>query len=132
MRFRTESSATFVIILHCLRNRSVTGVVMLTRLLHSDQDASRARPNGFTLIEIMVVIVIIGILAALIAPQIFGQIEKARVTKAKHDIRAIETALEMYKIDNFRYPTTEQGLRALVEKPLDAKNWKEGGYVREL
>ncbi|HYM34464.1 MAG TPA: type II secretion system major pseudopilin GspG, partial [Steroidobacteraceae bacterium] len=94
--------------------------------------AKLSREHGFTLLEIMVVIVIIGILSALIVPGIVGQIEKARVTKAQHDIRAIESALEMYKIDNFHYPTTEQGLKALVEKPVDAKNWKPGGYVDRL
>ncbi|HTE41186.1 MAG TPA: type II secretion system major pseudopilin GspG [Steroidobacteraceae bacterium] len=84
---------------------------------------------GFTLLEIMVVVVIIGILGALIAPQIFGQVEKARVTKAKQDIKSLESALEMYRLDNFRYPTE---LKALVEKPVEAKNWKTGGYLQRL
>ena len=94
----------------------------------------RRRESGFTLLEIMVVVVIIGILGALIVPSIFGNIEKARAARADQDIRAIESALEMYKIDNYHYPTTEQGLRALVEKPADtgARNWKDGGYIREL
>lgn len=88
--------------------------------------------RGFTLLEIMVVVVIIGILGALIVPQIFGQVDKARVAKAKQDIRTLESALEMYRMDNFHYPSTEEGLKALVEKPPDAKNWKPGGYLKEL
>jgi general secretion pathway protein G len=109
---------------------------MLTRKLdHSAYSAkfrAAARERGFTLLEIMVVVVIIGILGALIVPNIFGQVDKARVSRANQDIRAIESALEMYKIDNFRYPSTDQGLRALIDKPSEAKNWKEGGYIREL
>jgi general secretion pathway protein G len=93
-----------------------------------------ARPGvgaGFTLIEIMVVVVILGILAALVAPNVIRRIDDARVTKAKQDIRAYETALNLYRMDNFRYPTTEQGLEALVKRPVDPniRNWKEGGYI---
>ncbi|MGC4027823.1 MAG: type II secretion system major pseudopilin GspG [Steroidobacteraceae bacterium] len=91
---------------------------------------SRALQRGFTLIEIMVVVVIIGLLAAIIGPQVAGRADQAKVTKAQSDIAALETALTMYKLDNSRYPTTEQGLRALVEKPQDARNWKAGGYLR--
>ncbi|MGD2083377.1 MAG: type II secretion system major pseudopilin GspG [Chromatiales bacterium] len=90
---------------------------------------------GFTLIEILVVVVILGILAAAIVPQIMDKPEQARVAKAKTDIRALETALDLYRLDNFRYPTTDQGLEALVEKPAgtpEPKNWKEGGYVKTL
>jgi general secretion pathway protein G len=90
------------------------------------------RPQlGFTLIEIMVVVVILGILAALVAPNVIRRIDDARVTKAKQDIRAYETALNLYRMDNFRYPTTEQGLEALVKQPLDPniRNWKQGGYI---
>jgi general secretion pathway protein G len=92
------------------------------------------RPSGFTLIEIMVVVVILGILAALVAPNVIRRIDDARVTKAKQDIRAYETALNLYRMDNFRYPTTEQGLEALVRQPLDQniKNWKQGGYIDGL
>jgi len=95
---------------------------------------SSQRPHGFTLIEIMVVVVILGILAALVAPNVIRRIDDARVTKAKQDIRAYETALNLYRMDNFRYPTTEQGLKSLVEKPLDpnVRNWKEGGYIDGL
>lgn len=93
---------------------------------------SLLRQRGFTLIEIMVVVVIIGLLAAIIGPQVAGRADDAKVAKAQSDIAALETALTMYKLDNFNYPTTEQGLRALVEKPQDpnVRNWKAGGYVR--
>jgi general secretion pathway protein G len=89
------------------------------------------RAAGFTLIEIMVVVVILGILAALVAPNVIRRIDDARVTKARQDIRAYETALNLYRMDNFRYPTTEQGLEALVKRPTDPsiRNWKEGGYT---
>jgi general secretion pathway protein G len=89
---------------------------------------------GFTLIEIMVVVVILGILAALVAPNVIRRIDDARVTKAQQDIRAYETALNLYRMDNFRYPTTDQGLKALVEKPSDpnVRNWKQGGYIDGL
>jgi general secretion pathway protein G len=82
----------------------------------------------------MVVVVILGILAALVAPNVIRRIDDANVTKVKQDIRALETALNLYRMDNFRYPTTEQGLEALVKQPNDPniRNWKPGGYVRSL
>lgn len=91
--------------------------------------------RGFTLIEIMVVVVILGILVAFAVPNIMDNPEKARLTKARHDLRTIENALEMYKLDNFRYPSSAQGLQALVEKPESSpepENWQSGGYLREL
>jgi general secretion pathway protein G len=96
--------------------------------------AVRAQVRGFTLLEIMVVVVILGILAALVAPQIMGRIDDAAIAKARQDIRAFETALNLFRMDNFRYPTTEQGLRALVERPNDSsiRNWKQGGYIDSL
>jgi general secretion pathway protein G len=96
--------------------------------------SARRTGRGFTLIEIMVVVVILGILAALVAPNVIRRIDDARVTKAQQDIRAYETALSLYRMDNFRYPTTDQGLQALVTRPADPsiKNWKDGGYIDEL
>jgi general secretion pathway protein G len=93
-----------------------------------------ARQRGFTLIEIMVVVVIIGLLAAVVIQQLSGNVDDARIAKAKQDIRTIETALTLYKLDNFRYPTTEQGLDALVHKPADPNltHWKDGGYVKRV
>jgi general secretion pathway protein G len=91
------------------------------------------RDTGFTLIEIMVVLVIIAILGALIAPQIIGQVDNARIKATKLDIRTLGTALDMYQMDNFRYPTTEQGLEALIKPPAVeplAKNWRSQGYLR--
>jgi len=89
---------------------------------------------GFTLIEIMVVVIIIGILAAIVAPNVIGRIDDAQITKAKADIRGYENALKFYRLDNFAYPTAEQGLHALVTKPNDPnlKNWKPGGYIDRL
>ena len=96
--------------------------------------APRRGYAGFTLLEIMVVVVILGILAALVAPNVIRRIDDANITKVKQDIRALETALNLYRMDNFRYPTTEQGLDALVKQPNDPniRNWKPGGYVRSL
>ena len=95
----------------------------------------RARAHGFTLIEIMVVVVILGILAAIVVPNIMDAPDKARVTKAKQDIQMIESALELYKLDNYVYPSTQQGLQALVAPPSGdppARNWKPGGYLKAL
>ena len=91
--------------------------------------------KGFTLIEVMVVVVILSILAAIVVPKIMDRPEQARVTKAKSDIRAMEAALNLYRLDNMIYPTTDQGLEALVTAPTDApepKNWKQGGYLDRL
>jgi general secretion pathway protein G len=88
--------------------------------------------RGFTLIELMVVIVILGILAGLIIPRIMGRPDEARRAKARMQIESIETALKLYRLDSGNYPTTEQGLQALVEQPAfgpTAKNWRQGGYL---
>lgn len=92
------------------------------------------RHAGFTLIELMVVVIIIGLLAAVVVPQFLGRVDDARKAKAKQDIQALETGLTMYKLDNFTYPTPDQGLKALVEKPNDdsVKNWRPGGYLKHL
>jgi general secretion pathway protein G len=91
--------------------------------------------TGFTLIEVMVVVVILGILAALIVPKIMSRPEQARLVKVKQDILAIQSALDLYKLDNSIYPTTEQGLEALVKKPESSPvphNWKSDGYLQQL
>lgn len=90
---------------------------------------------GFTLMELLVVVVIIGVLATFVAPRFFDQPEKARRTVAQQQVRAISEALELYKLDNRIYPTTEQGLNALVQKPSSgpaAPNWKDGGYMNSI
>jgi general secretion pathway protein G len=91
--------------------------------------------DGFTLIEIMVVIVILGVIAALVVPRVLDRPDEARGVAAKSDIAAIMGALKLYRLDNQRYPTTEQGLGALVARPEQAPappNWKPGGYLEKL
>ncbi len=91
--------------------------------------------RGFTLIEVMVVVVILGILAAIVVPRVLDRPDAARITKAKQDIRTLEGALNLYKLDNYVYPTTDQGIEALVKKtstPPEPRNWKEGGYIDRL
>jgi len=91
--------------------------------------------RGFTLIEIMVVVVILGILAALVAPKLMGRTDDARRVAAKQDVATLMQGLKLYRLDNQRYPTTEQGLQALVAKPAsgpEASGWKTGGYLDKL
>jgi type II secretion system protein G len=90
--------------------------------------------NGFTLIEIMVVVIIIGILAAIVAPNVIGRVDDARITAAKSDIATIEGALKLYRLDNFSFPETQHGLEALVTKPNDPtiRNWNSEGYIERL
>jgi len=93
------------------------------------------RQRAFTLLEVMVVMVIIGILAALIVPKIISRPDEARIIAAKQDIATLMQALKLYRLDNGRYPTTEQGLQALVVKPTTSPvppNWKPGGYLDRL
>ena len=93
------------------------------------------RNRGFTLIEVMVVVVILGILAAIVVPRIMSRPDEARMVKAQQDIRAIAAALDLYRLDNFKYPTTDQGLEALVERPVDlaqGAQWRQGGYLAKL
>ena len=95
---------------------------------------TRKYSGGFTLIELMVVIVILGILAGLIVPRIMGRPEEARRMKARVQIEGLETALKLYKLDNGMYPSTEQGLQALVEPPAVGqlpRKWREGGYLEK-
>jgi len=91
------------------------------------------RQGGFTLIEIMVVVIILGILVAFAVPNVMDNPERARITKAKHDIRSIEQSLDFYRGDNYRYPSTDQGLQALVQEPTsqpEPRNWRQ--YMRSI
>ncbi len=93
------------------------------------------RHAGFTLIEVMVVIVILGILAALVVPKVMSRPDEARIVAAKQDIGSLLQALKLYRLDNRRYPTGDQGLQALVSKPQQAPvpdGWKAGGYIERL
>ena len=91
--------------------------------------------RGFTLIEIMVVVVIIGVLGAIVVPQFMSRPDQAKVTAAKTEVQAIATSLEMYRLDNAYYPSTQQGLEALVQRPGGtpaARNWNPQGYLKSL
>jgi general secretion pathway protein G len=92
----------------------------------------RNRPSqrGFTLIEIMVVVVIIALMSTVVIVNMTGRVDDAKITRVKQDIRSLDTMLTLYRLDNNKYPTTEQGLDALMHKPVDPSvtNWKEGGY----
>ena len=91
--------------------------------------------RGFTLLEVMVVVVILGILAALVVPKIISRPDEARIIAAKQDIASLMQTLKLYRLDNQRYPTTEQGLQALATKPTTSPvpaNWKSGGYIERL
>ena len=108
---------------------------MLKTQLKNNASGFNRKSSGFTLIEIMVVIVILGILAAVVVPRVMDRPDTARIVKAKQDVRALEGALELYRLDNFNYPSTDQGLEALVTEPSgspEAKNWKAGGYMKRL
>lgn len=100
------------------------------------QPAVRRRPfqKGFTLIEIMVVVIIIGLLAAVIVPSVISKVDEARVSKAKADIQALEAALTMFRLDNSKYPSTDQGLQSLTTQPTDPsiRHWRPGGYIQRI
>ncbi len=101
----------------------------------SHKKLNKNNQHGFTLIEVMVVVVILGILGAVVLPNIMDEPGKARIIKAKQDIAQLESALDRYKLDNFTYPTTDQGLEALVKKPSgtpEPKNYKTSGYIKKL
>ncbi|MFO8112994.1 MAG: type II secretion system major pseudopilin GspG [Desulfosalsimonadaceae bacterium] len=98
---------------------------------HAPGAATETNDKGFTLIELMVVIVILSILAVYMAPRLVGRDDQARQLRAKVDIEALETALKLYRLDTGRYPTTQQGMEALVEQPEGVANWREGGYLEK-
>ena len=101
----------------------------------NDSPQTPKRQAGFTLIEILVVVMILGILAAVVVPNIMSRPEEARIAKARQDVRALETALDLYKLDNFAYPTTDQGLEALVSKPTIPpipKKYRKEAYLKKV
>lgn len=103
-----------------------TGLAQTTLM----QKRSRHGQQGFTLIEVMVVVVILGILAALIVPNVMGRGEKAKVDTTKITMANVASALDQYKLDNNKYPNTQEGLDALSNQPASAKNWMAGGYLK--
>jgi general secretion pathway protein G len=114
--------------------RAITCKPIILPMLLSPSRFSR-KFKGFTLVEVLVVIVILGILAAVIVPNVVGRAHDARVAAAKQDVATLSQALAMYKLDNARLPTAEQGLKALVEKPTSSpapNNWRTGGYIPRL
>jgi general secretion pathway protein G len=106
----------------------------MSHIIQVNRQRLRARAGGFTLIEIMVVVIIIGLLAAVIVPQVISKVDDAKIAKTKSDIQALETALTMYRLDNSKYPTTEQGLQSLVTQPNDptVRHWRAGGYIQRI
>jgi len=106
----------------------------MTVFKHRLVSRQAATARGFTLIELMVVIVILSILATLVIPRIFGRVEDAKVTAAQVQMNSLVTALKLFYLDNAFYPSTEQGLQALVEKPTTGQipeKWREGGYLEK-
>ena len=101
---------------------------MQQQYLNRQAELKQKAQRGFTLIELMVVVVILAVLAVVVVPNLMDRPDEARIVKAKQDINAVSSALQLYKLDNYNYPTTDQGLEALVIKPTDgpeAKNWKK-------
>lgn len=113
----------------------LSGVAVTQRYPAGFVQTSNTRQGGFTLIEIMVVVAIIAILGATVVPLIMDRPNEARVVRAKNDIASYSSALELYKLDNFNYPSTDQGLESLVTKPSgdpEPSNWNGKGYVKRL
>ena len=110
-------------------------MMRLQKQYHRQQGIGSYRQTGFTLIEIMVVVVILGVLAAMVAPKILSRPDQAKVTVARSDIETISQALELFRLDNGFYPSTDQGLEALVKKPTVApepRNWNQEGYLKRM
>ena len=103
--------------------------------IHRHQQGRKQSQNGFTLLEIMVVVLIIGLLGTIVTPYVLDSLDTAKVEKAKADIHSLEQALDQYKLDNNDYPTTDQGIESLVTKPSvspEPKNYRPSGYVKRL
>jgi general secretion pathway protein G len=118
-----------------LPNRSLSMQISLSPSTSAVPPSRSRLQRGFTLIEIMVVVVIMGILAALVVPKLMGRTDDARIIAARQDIATVMQALKLYRLDNQRYPTTEQGLQALLTKPTSgpaSDGWKAGGYIDKL
>ena len=113
-----------------MMDHSQTSMKKLQANLNNLQPQKTSSQAGFTLIEIMVVIVILAILAGLVVPRVVGQSDKARVKTTETALSTVSNALDMYKVDNSRYPTSAQGLDVLTTPPADAKNYPEGGYIK--
>ncbi len=92
--------------------------------------ATVARQQGFTLIEVMAVIVILGVLAALVVPSVMGKVDTSKIKTTKISMQALAGELDQFKMDNNRYPSTQEGLDALIHQPASAKNWPQGGYIK--
>jgi general secretion pathway protein G len=97
-----------------------------------NKDSLNQKESGFTLLELMVVVLILGILVTLVVPKVIDRPDEAKIVKVKSDLRALENALGMYKLDNHKYPSTDDGLEALVKKPESATKWPDGGYIARL
>lgn len=104
-------------------------------IMCQDRNYRRSAEEGFSLLELMVVVVIMSILALVIVPRVIDRPDQARIARVQSDLAVLQNALQLYKLDNLRYPTTEQGLSALVERPTrgpEPANWAEGGYIDRL
>ena len=113
--------------------KKIKGSIVIMEKYFEDNRFSEPSQRGFTLIEVLVVVVIMGMLIGLIGPNVLGQVDKARVTAAKADLATLSQALDMYKLDNHFYPTTDQGLEALIAKPAASpvpRNWNPQGYLK--
>jgi len=106
--------------------------MQLNQHVFNHKPAQARNMSGMTLIEIMIVVVILGVLAVAILPNITGRTDQARATQAKTDIQNLASQLELFKTDNFRYPTTDEGLESLVSQPPNVKNYPKGGYIKKL